>query len=220
MSAYIAARKDDRVTILSDAATYDRKLIVRRIASKIEEIGQFNTVVVSRGDLDVCVTLANGIRQIWRLADSFDIAVSSLERQLDRLNAIGDQRPLEFILAGISEAHGPVLRAFTNRKVEGMEPFKFHIINDVIQCGFVPTGDRVTAFDEKGGIDDLGLDMMELMRLQVSEPLTADSKPGHIVGGFVERADITADGISREIIRRWPDRVGFPIDPAAAEIAA
>jgi hypothetical protein len=221
MSAYIAQRNNDRVTILSDAAFYDKNLIVRRIGSKIEEIGKFNSVMVSRGDLDICLKSTNGLRQMWRAADHFDIAIVALEQQLNRLNIGGDQRPLEFILAGVSETGGPMLFAWTNRKVEGIEPHKLHIIRDVIQIGFVPSAEHLEAWHERGGIDGMGIEMMELMRNQVSEPITSGSKSGYIVGGFVERVDVTQDGISRRIEKDWGDQVGQPINPAStAAIAA
>lgn len=221
MSAYIAQRKDDRVVILSDAAYYDRELIIRRISSKIEDIGKFNSVMISRGDMDPCVKLLHGIRQMWQAASTFDIAIIALERQLSRINIGGDQKPLEFILAGISETGGPMLFAWTNRKADGMEPHKLHTIRNVIQCGFVPDeGERLAAFEERGGIDGLGLKMMELFRRVESEPLISGGKRGHIVGGFVERADVTEKGVSRQIIKRWNDRVGSPIVVAETEIIA
>lgn len=220
MSAYIAQRKNDRVTIFSDAAIYDRDLIIRKITSKIEDVGN-NAVMVSRGDLDICVQLLKGVRQIFDMSRTFDLGIVALESQLDRINAGGEQRPLEFILAGVSETSGPVLMAFTNRKVEGMEPFIFHRIDNVIHCGFVPAGEHLSAFNSKGGIDGLGLEMMELSRLQESQPLTSGSKPGYIVGGFVERVDIGADGISRRVVKRWADEIGKPITPSkTANIAA
>jgi hypothetical protein len=220
MSAYIAQKKNDRVVILSDAAYYDRDLIIRRISSKIEEIGHFNSVMVSRGDMDLCVKLLHGIRQMWQAADHFDIAIVALEQQLNRLDIGGDQRPLEFILAGVSETGGPMLFAWTNRKVDGIEPFILHRIENTIQCGFVPAGEHLAAFEAKGGIDGMGLEMMELSRRVESEPLISGSRRGHVVGGFVERADITASGISKATIKDWHDRVGFPISIPAADVIA
>jgi hypothetical protein len=220
MSAYIAQKNNDRVTILSDAATYDKNLIVRRISSKVEEIGKFNSVMVSRGDLDLCVKLLHGVRAMWQAADHFNVAVAALEQQLNRISG-GNQRPLEFILAGVSDSGELMLFAWTNRKVEGMEPHRLHTIESVVQCGFIPEGERLEAWNAKGGIDALGVDMMDLMRIQVSEPLTSDSKAGYIVGGFVERVDVTANGLSRAIAKDWGDQVGKPIYPSsAAPIAA
>lgn len=220
MSAYIAQRKNDCVVIMSDAAHYDKHLVIRRIASKVDDLGHFNGVMVSRGDMDVCGKLLNGVRIIFNAASTFDIAVAALSKELERLNVGGDQRPLEFILAGLSETGGPSLFAFTNRKVEGMEPFVFHKVENVIQCGFIPGADQIAAFEAKGGIDGLGLQLMEMMRQTESEPLVSGGRKGYIVGGFVERVDITADGISRAVVKSWRDQVGQPINPASFETIA
>lgn len=38
----------------------------------------------------------------------------------------------------------------------------------------------------------------------------------HVVGGFAELTTVSEAGIVREILRRWPDRIGEHIQPFAS----
>jgi hypothetical protein len=65
------------------------------------------------------------------------------------------------------------------------------------------------AFDpERDGVPIF--EAMRSMRLRLDET-QPDTAVGHGVGGFVELVTITRDGVEREIIHRWPDRVGEKI---------
>lgn len=220
MSAYFAQKLEDRVVILSDAAHYDRELIIRRIHSKIYDLGAFNAVSVSRGDMNVGVAMTNALRTIFASARTFDLAIHGARAGFAMIDGSREQKPFEIIIAGWSETKGPSLYAFTNRKVEGIEPFVLHEIETAVSNGYVPDDDDMAGLAARGGIDVFAVDWFNLMRQAKTTPITADGTEGYIVGGFIERADITAAGLSKEIVHRWPDVVGRKIEIAEHEAVA
>jgi hypothetical protein len=42
---------------------------------------------------------------------------------------------------------------------------------------------------------------------------SADAKPVVGVGGFAQETIVTADWISTRMLKRWPDKIGAPINP-------
>lgn len=218
MSGYFAQRLNDRVVILSDAAHYDRQLVIRRIHTKIDELGAFGAVAVSRGTMDITTSVTTALKMIVNTADTFDAAMEGVRAGFSIIDPNRRQKPFEIIVAGWSETCGPALFAYTNTQVEGLEPFVLHQIDGAINNGYVLSSANVAALTSRGGIDDFAIELFEQQRRIISKPITPDSAAGHIIGGFLERADVTAKGTSRTIIHRWPDVVGqrIVIDEAAA----
>lgn len=63
----------------------------------------------------------------------------------------------------------------------------------------------------------VGLAMMEAQRLiKVEVPGQFDATTAHIVGRFAQITTIHRDRIETRILKRWPDGLGHPINPAEA----
>lgn len=56
----------------------------------------------------------------------------------------------------------------------------------------------------------------EAQRLVVG--ITSDGQIQYLVGGLAELVTVSAAGITRQLLRRWPDRIGELITPEGAEL--
>lgn len=46
------------------------------------------------------------------------------------------------------------------------------------------------------------------------------AKPASAARGFVEHTDIRRSGVTKRVLKRWPDKVGLKIDPFRDDAAA
>lgn len=72
--------------------------------------------------------------------------------------------------------------------------------------------------DDVDGLDPVreGLMLHEAQRLVVG--ITSDGQIQYLVGGLAELVTVSAAGITRQLLRRWPDRIGELITPEGAEL--
>jgi hypothetical protein len=93
----------------------------------------------------------------------------------------------------------------------------------MVVAGSLPGWDQVVAHgwsnpqtEDDFDADTDGLAILEAMRHEPMPSTDPDEPEAFRIGGFVELVTITRKGVRREIIRRWPDRVGMPIVPQRA----
>jgi hypothetical protein len=64
---------------------------------------------------------------------------------------------------------------------------------------------------------DLERDGLALIEEQRRVPFNFEGRAAYLIGGLAELTTATKAGITRKILRQWPDRIGEPIMPEGAE---
>lgn len=120
----------------------------------------------------------------------------------------------EFIFAGISESEGPKLwfAHYGNSAEVGFAPYELYECPEFLWPGGNLTRDewagmRILAGAFAHGVERAGVNVMQIMR---------HKPPRHLIGGRLEKAVVTEDGVVIETLGGWPDKIGQKIDSSAA----
>lgn len=210
MTAVLAVSYPDRVEIAADAAVLDENAKVVRITSKIFSAPSGKVVVTGRGrSIDLISMIATGIMMNVD-ALGFDKAMVELQRLLDV--APEQKNETELIIAGLSEREGMALKFVTlTALVDEIPPRR------VIEVpGYYYGGPYIGEFSASD-LEDLsqtGAGILEMARSTPGKNLAnPDSVAIFGVGGFAEHVVISAEGCTRNVLRRWSDCIGEAITP-------
>jgi len=221
MSAFMAAKYADRVDVLSDGAVYSEDGTVMGFERKIWKSDRLPLVFVGRGDALATRAMGAAVEMAERLHKTFDATLECLQQKIEaRADSGAEQAALDGILAGISETRGPVIAYFhTYQEDYPVEPFKFHDVPQEITCGSDP---EPRALHESGlpmfwaidGLRQYGPTFFDVMRQFPMQHLAHPDKPWvYAIGGHLDLATVTADGVTIERIHEWPDEIGQKINP-------
>lgn len=165
--------------------------------------------------------------------NGFDLAMRGLaEPEIIRVFELlpSGRNPVDVLIAGWSEAHGPRHMHFSNIPVTGgMATEPMPVLTLTHPGAFWAAGPTLGDFDlsllravQLGEtVEDyaasVGMHVMEHLRRTPTFPGATNKFEGEafIVGGQVDLTAVTAAGVSTRTIHRWDDRIGEKIDPFA-----
>lgn len=218
MSGFVAARFEDRVEIVTDGAVYqddgtlvsiDRKMHVSRVAPLVVTGRGYNIPMVAKvitGIADAC--------------GSFDDTIDRLYRILEARKGTTVRNEAEFLIAGISERHGPVLLHFATLQVDGYpEAWTLQDLGDSV----IAAGSEMPPPElyEGRSFKDFGPDILKLARRQKGiNPARPELPPVYGIGGRIDHTVVTNSQIVVECVHRWSDTIGEKINPALDAAAA
>jgi hypothetical protein len=232
MSALVIVCKSDRVELLSDAALYDPTSgTVGAIHSKLAPLPELNCVMTGRGPIPVMWITA----YVAGLSStSFDDVITNFAAiRADAATYNNGSVPTEewsksdIGLIGWSESRdrpeGYISLAKGLPDI-GLSAGGLHLCDvgvftggsaEVADAFVASVRENPDAFDAETD----GVAVMELMRSE-TQPLSdeRDALIGHCIGGYVEQATVTRDGVSVRTIHDWPDEIGKPIKPCPLDI--
>jgi hypothetical protein len=228
MTAINIIRQRYRVSILTDGAGYTSDGTLQGHLTKCMTIPHLRTAVATRGSgLLTALFAAN----FGCVANSFDHLVSiggAFAEELYDANFAGicasSETEVEIFIAGWSESNNrPEAYFLCSDDRHGFEPWQFHPIPQDVTVAPLPSPEELKAggFDlsmNPANFDPVrhGVMVMEVQRKMKLQPSPYGDEC-HIVGAFACLTEITKDGISQKIIKRWPDKMGEMIDPGVAE---
>lgn len=240
MSSIIIIQKTDAVHLITDGAFYDLDGRVTDVRSKVAELTRSGCLMAVRGanypsmplefllglqpSFDSIMTaLPNTLRSIVQM---FDIVTSDVAPCVERhfeVTIAGWSNERQAWTAGIAST----FRRCDPEDVQGIsyldgyEPF-MSLLAAPACC--MPAVDGVEilgrAFNRQEDVDSLdpvreGLLLHEAQRMVVG--VTGDGQIQYLVGGLAELVTVSAAGITRQLLRNWPDRIGELITPEGAE---
>ena len=229
MSAIVSvcSLRHNRVYIANDAAIYGEDQNVVAFGSKVFPIAHWPGLVTCVGNA-VSVPLFG-----WELAQyfaSWDEMIDNGPDAMAKLAKLVDVHGLphaSVILAGISAQRGPETYTFqtnvelppdsTREEAEAspyfQPPFVLTKLAEVIMSPVTPPDLSIAAAYE--GIDTdadpeiVVWSIRKVLAMQRAMPL-----PEGIggIGGFVELSTVSEDGVTQQIVERWPDdKIGAPL---------
>lgn len=228
MSALHIYVQTDRVSLLTDGASYDGDGVVIGIVSKVLPLPHLSAVLTVVGPSFILVHLAAVVHQDFRTFDDLVAGLSakvreSLASDASRFAQVPGGMRCVIYLAGISETRGPEAYALCTEAVERFRPWAMENLG----MGTITPGDPAflsRMFALPGMPTDMesfdpathGLRILQEQRMHPMEVVGTGQKH-HVVGGFAQITTVTSDRIETSILRRWDDRVGEVINPRRAE---
>ncbi|TBC78002.1 hypothetical protein [Rhizobium ruizarguesonis] len=233
MSAFISARFQDSVQLFADGAAYDHSGAVTSFEDKIRASRRAPVAVAVRGASGKALRHAD---MICDFADEFgvEVLIDGLLGQYDtslkarRFFKGDDEAGFDFAIALWHPQRGPMhYRLHSYHGIPAFAPFVLHELGDVVACGAV--FDPQTLFqlgllpvvgDPTAWARTKGVEIMELMRGRLGEPLPGDTiAKAYRIGGHVDLATVTAAGVKLRRVRLWNDKIGELIDPYKQQAA-
>jgi hypothetical protein len=228
MSAIVIVCKSDRVELLSDAALFDPESgTVGAIHSKMTLLPEINCVMSGRGPLPVLWITAYvaGLTSVSfddLIANFGEIAANAATYNNGTFPAEAWKRA-EISLVGWSKDRGRP-EAYMTRgygtladdlSAVNLSPCDVGIFAD----GSVDVAEAfVAAFRQAPDAFDAETDGVAIMELMRREALSSSDpvRVGRCIGGYVEHATISQEGVTKRTIHEWPDEIGKPIRPSAS----
>jgi len=209
MTAVLALRRRESITLLSDAASFFNPLVgnavapepvIAEIGSKIRPIGPL-AVIICRGKRligDWMETLGREVAE-----GRLHLFIQRFRQLCDALQAEGEKyfspevlanpqwREAEIVVAGWHQGFnvpGAWLGTMANRRMELMSGIQMvGLPPNVPSAAYVPQ-------DLKWQEESNGVELFLRMRAG-----------GGSIGGFIEKTVIDREGVTRNIIHRWPE---------------
>lgn len=224
MSAFLSHLYADRIEILTDGAIYNEDGIILDFREKLYRFQNAPAALTVRGAGEPMAFIGQALDMVAMLSGgSFDAVLAFLPRMLDRLKTDGAGADFEMLIAGISEAEGPMHVYFTTASyVAEIEACKLYRMADFCGGGIVvPANEQDAAGITQAALRDTfaetGTAYMELMRRHKGpNPVRPDLPEFHGIGGHVDHTVIRADGVTTTRLRTWPDVIGERINPNVA----
>ena len=152
------------------------------------------------------------------MASSFDETMEWLQKTLSARSGQTPEFGFELVVAGLSEAEGPIiLYATTNSYIEGLPAWT--LLNagaNVCGGNEVPLADA----DFENGLFPAGVAAIDLMRQTPgTNPVKPDLPAVFGIGGHVDHAIVRPEGVTLERVHEWPeDVVGQKIEPRRTDL--
>jgi hypothetical protein len=226
MTAVNAFQNERIAWLMTDAAGYDRDGTVLSFYQKAYALPSCRAAIGVRGSSILPPLLASALSQRFHSFDSLTDGVSAyLRRSYTKEIAphLGINADFECVIAGWSEsADRPKLFFLTKVAGSRFEPFKLYEEPGAIIAP-MPSVDVMRAAGMREDITsynfDPSRDAIPLMEAQRRSKGVIKNSASHNeiapVGGYLLLTEITRNGVHQQVIHRWRDRIGSPIDLAA-----
>lgn len=238
MSACNVIQQEHAVHLITDGASYDMSGRVIRIGSKVVELPDARVAFTSRGTggtwpLSLVNELA-GATSLDEVLDRLPAATRLLHqifKSMAKRPGNDDLEHFEITLIGWSGVRGqPECWCLGSHEIgdptddsvaaglDGYEPYKpleMMILSAAPGVSVSAVLGRQIASIEDVYAMDPEIDGLAIIEAQRAARYDVKSVPGldqiHVVGGFAELTTATHNGISRTILKEWPDRIGHRI---------
>ncbi|RAZ90162.1 hypothetical protein DPM33_15145 [Mesorhizobium hawassense] len=215
MSGILSALSPDSCIVLTDGSIYDRDGKLLAIKRKVAASNRVPLAVAARGNFVLGEFVS---AMIIEAAEDvgFDRMLADLESEL--LPHLPTDRDLEILVAGVSEAAGPMHRVFGKKRTD-REPLAL-VDPGPMHWGFGSDG-RAVSLDDFGvpppngeplevWFARYGLPIFEFFRrIPVPiDPEDPNTDRQHLIGGVLDMTIVGREGASITRLHRWPDQVG------------
>lgn len=152
------------------------------------------------------------------LGGEVDQAISWLQRILPVRPEVSAPIPFELVIAGISEAYGPQIWRWRNlRPGDTALPALTACYGPNVALGPELSAEEMldAGYDHRD-FRASAIGLMEAMRAKKCRPRFLEGRDfveGCYVGGHVDHAVVSADGVTVERVREWPDIIGLKTQP-------
>lgn len=226
MTAINIIRQTDRIWFMTDAAAYSSNGVIDNIASKVIRLGHIRSAIAMRGGYENGCVLRYMMEENGQSLGSFDALLQQMPAIIKAATQVYHRTTFELLFGGYSDARermetyvcysrGGGQAADTNG-VRTLVPAATPVALHDMSGAPAPTADLLmkvglgtpipnNLFDPR----EHGLALMEAQRMHKTEG------GWHCVGGYAELTTVTREGVTSEILRRWPDKVGEPIRPSS-----
>lgn len=221
MSAILSVGAPGAAYLLTDGAAYTSDGTIRWLGRKVEVAKTVPFAVTTRGPADLGIQMK---RFFCESVDSFgiDAFVDSMPEFLSELQArpgIAEAlaaKPMELVMAGFSPARGAFRLKF---RTVGDKAFALQDLDVIEYAGPLDTdptpfvrpldpGETAESWVRCGG-----LAFMEACRHQIGASPDG-SQEFYAIGGQIDLTIVSADGVTVETLRTWPeDIIGSKIEP-------
>ena len=212
MSVAVAVATRDKVQLISDAAFVMPDGRIFELRSKVNSSGRGRIAITGTGDPGAIDAIGRGMVLLAE-ERGYDAAIV----ELSRLLAAGEARDRYsvIVIGGISETLGPTLHVVNIGPPdmgETMTPIAASQVYVGPEIGGLPAGAWLF------GLDTIAASLVDKARVTPGAPMgTPSGEPILAVGGFAEMVTIDRAGITRQVVREWPeDKVGHKINPTAS----
>lgn len=215
----------DAAHVFTDGALFTPDMTVAGFASKVIPLPHFPAVLSAVGSLWITPLMAAALAESTLidfddLLDAFPRIVETSLGKLPNGNTFGH---FTAGLAGWSAKHGRpafgCVRTFDEelpafelqRATRYISPSQSHIYDgSILSLPFDPARPA-----------ESGLSIMQAQRKGRFRAINGEDqhKLYHAVGGFCQHTTVTGEGISINVLERWPDQVGRPVTPASKRSA-
>lgn len=226
MTANTIVRQHDRIYFLSDAAVYDQDGVIREFRDKVIQVPAVPAAIMTRGPLENTMFLSMAIEAFSESITSLDDLLAGIPELVRISTDRWHRTPVQVTLAGYSterqrlEAYVMTTNAdpyWIGKQAAGQQeikPYEWIVAPDMMGAP-APSADALTAVGifkpftaAQFNPWNHGLAIIEAQRLH-----RHTQKGHHLVGGYAQLTTITREGVTREVLREWPDRIGHRIDP-------
>lgn len=228
MSAFVSFQDSNEICLLTDGAAYDVDGIVRYLGRKVT-IGKVARIAVTTRGNHVMGRQYQQELCNQADADGVDHALEAFAIALPRLGMRPKLRGfdrMEWHICAWSETRGLIRLSAHNLPYtwSGEEPLTLTPANpaksyqalpgagaeQLFACGVQP---RAVGESLSHWVDRIGAAFMEAQRRTKGQPTGVDCDAQFVVGGQADLTVVTRDGVAVKMLRKWPDRIGEPIDP-------
>lgn len=227
----------DRIYFLTDTAIYDPNGVVQEFGSKVIAVPNLKAALMMRGPMENAFFVGMALEAVGQgigmdpLAtqdELKDFVMEAVRQSTLKWHRTPINVTLGFYAEERKRFEGYV--AFTDPKGDyfshlkpgqsgyGMRDFEWYQAPlDAIAPA--PSPDAMAA--AMGGMmQGMTRDQFDPRRhglaLLEAQRATRDSQGRYVVGGSAQLTTITTEGVTSEVLRQWPDRVGHKIDPRHA----
>lgn len=220
MSAFITIPYPDRVELLTDGACTDPDGIFLRNQTKVWVAPDLPLAITGVGAMSEIGPLVDITMEACRFG-SVDTAIRLLKDGFERFGPVECERGFRILIACHSEIWGASLWSYTNHDYgTGSTPaYRLSLCAGLEAMG---PGLKMNDIEAVGlpenpfasGLLPHGISLMEAMRSKPGRsPSDPEMEPGFYIGGHIDWTVVSADGVTVERVREWPDRIGEKIDP-------
>ncbi|KQX34108.1 hypothetical protein ASD04_17865 [Devosia sp. Root436] len=222
MTAINVIRRDDRIWFMTDAAVYSQTGVIEAIEDKVILLPAIGAAIATRGPYENFRVLQYMLNASGDRLKSFDDLVEQLPAIIRGATARFHRDRFELTIGGYSGAREGMetylcfSRSAQGRMRDGMGTIPEAVpvrVPDLVGSP-IPAPHQLAAVGIFGPISPEEFDpRTDGMRLMEGQRLYRHSTGGyHMVGGYAQLTTITREGLTSEVLRSWPDRIGHKID--------
>ncbi|HEV7344542.1 MAG TPA: hypothetical protein VGN60_02800 [Devosia sp.] len=223
MSLFVSFPYEDRIELLTDAASYLPTGLLMMTHSKVRTSKTVPMAVTGRGHSVEIDSMINACLSYAEDAGSFGQAMIAIEREFDEWRAASEYtgNAFQLYIAGHIEGHGLAqyqICSIPDYPLKGMEPMRVNTLYGVIYAGPDTDAERIADILSedrlRAGAREFGPDLCQYLRgLKDHSPQDPLKRKMHGIGGHIDLTTITATGATTERLLTWPDRPFMMIDP-------